>query len=444
MNTHAYWLDTLEKSEVQSLNFEVGPEVRPEVGPEVRPEVRLLPARADVVVIGAGYTGLSAARRLAMGGASVLVLERDHVGAGASSRSGGQVLTGLKADPATLVARYGAAGARERFDVGRLAIESIETILADEEIACDYERVGHLQAAAKPSHFDQFRDEQALLERVFDHRVRLVARDDQRSELGSDAYHGLLIDEASRAINPARYVFGLAAAARRHGACVATGVAVTELERATAGWRVRTSRGDVAAGDVLVATNGYTGPEAPSLRRRLVPVGSYIIVTEPLSSAEAAAILPRRRVAFDSKHFLFYFRLTRDERLLFGGRAEFGTASTASTARAAEILRRGLADVFPSLAAKAIDYVWSGQVAFTRDQMPRAGKLDGMYFAAGYCGHGIAMATHLGDVIARRMAGEPISHPMMDDHPPAIPLYSGRPWFLPAAGAYYKVLDWLT
>jgi len=195
---------------------------------------------------------------------------------------------------------------------------------------------------------------------------------------------------------------------------------------------------------VLVATDGYTGEIAPSLRRRLVPIGSYVIVTEPLRGGEAAAILPRRRVAFDTKHFLFYFRLTPDDRLLFGGRAEFGQPTADSTRRAAEILRQGLASIFPELAQRPTAHAWSGNVAFTRDQLPHAGRLNGLYVAGGYCGHGIAMATHLGDAIACRMTGDSAAHPLIDAPMPAIPLYDGRPWFLPAVGAYYKVLDWLT
>jgi glycine/D-amino acid oxidase-like deaminating enzyme len=194
---------------------------------------------------------------------------------------------------------------------------------------------------------------------------------------------------------------------------------------------------------VLVATNGYTNGAAPALQRRLIPVGSYIIATEPLAPAVAEALLPRRRMAFDSKNFLYYFRVTGDRRLLFGGRAEFGTPDAASTRRAAAILRDGMIDVFPQLAGAAIEYAWSGKVAFTRDEMPRAGRLDGMYYAGGYCGHGIAMATYLGEQIGRRIAGEPIVNPLFDDQFAGIPLYSGTPWFLPIVGTYYQVKDWL-
>jgi glycine/D-amino acid oxidase-like deaminating enzyme len=420
----SYWLDTLDRHSTLTA------------------PLATLPSRVDVAVIGGGYTGLAAARRLSTSGAATLVLERGDLGSGASSRSGGQVLTGLKVDVATLVSSYGERRARELFDLGGRAIEELEGLVEAESIECDYERTGHIAAAAKPSHFAALREEQALLSRVFDHQVELVSKADQRRELGSDAYHGLSIDPGSRAINPAKYVAGLALAARRRGACLASGVAVTALRRDSGSWRVTTTSGEVVAGDVLVATNGYTGAVTPALRRRIIPIGSYIIATEPLK--DASAILPNRRVAFDTKHFLSYFRLTADNRLLFGGRAEFGQATAESTRRAVAVLRRGLVSIFPELATVAVAYAWSGHVGFTRDQMPHAGQLDGLYFAAGYCGHGIAMATHLGDAIAGRILGGRERHPLMDESMPAIPLYDGRPWFLPLVGAYYRVMDWLT
>src|SRR5262249_46644029 len=168
---------------------------------------------------------------------------------------------------------------------------------------------------------------------------------------------------------------------------------VLRIARSSSGWRVGTSVGEVSAGEVLVATNGYTGEAVPWLMRRLVPIGSYVIATEPLDRSLADGLIPRRRMTFDSKHFLYYFRTTDDGRLLFGGRAEFGRPTPDATERAATILRRGLTTIFPQLAGARIAYAWSGNVAFTRDQMPCAGRLNGMWFAAGYGGHGIAMAT---------------------------------------------------
>ena len=402
-----------------------------------------LPRRADVVIIGAGYTGLAAARYLARAGASVGVLERERVGSGASSRNGGQVLTGLKVDPGTLVARFGESRARALFDASLDAIVALEKVIDDERIDCEYERTGHIQAASKPSHFEAFREEQALLARVFNHRVELVPAAEQQAEIGSRAYHGLSVDERSRGLNPAKYVDQLAAAASRAGAAIVEDTPVLSVSRKGSTWSLATSRGELSCVDLLIATNGYTTAVTPSLQRRLVPIGSYIIATEPLTPDRAAALLPKRRMAFDSKHFLHYFRLTKDNRLLFGGRAEFSRPTADTTRRCSEILRRDMLSIFPSLADARIDYAWSGNVAFTRDQLPHAGRLDEAYYAAGYCGHGVAMATALGEAIARRLAGAPVEHPLLDDRFPAIPLYRGNPWFLPVAGAYYKLLDWL-
>jgi glycine/D-amino acid oxidase-like deaminating enzyme len=399
----------------------------------------------DVAIVGGGYTGLSAARQLARAGASVVVLERERIGWGASSRNAGQVLTGLRLDPAALVRRFGQTRARELFTSSLSALDALEALIADEQIACDYERKGHIQAAWKPAHFEAFRNEQALLDRVFSHAVTLVSPDDQRAEVASDRYHGLMVDERSAAINPVKYLEGLAAANRRAGVSICEGVAVEAVERQTrtsSRWRVKTTAGDIDAGDVLLATDGYTDAAAPALQRRLIPLGSYIVVTEPLGTA-ARDLLPRRRTAFDSKHFLFYFRVTPDGRLLFGGRAEFRQHDRQATRRSVTILKRGLVTIFPQLADAAIEYAWGGNVAFTRDQMPRAGRLEGQWFAAGYGGHGIAMATFLGALVGRRMAGERIDHPLFDDRLQAVPLYYGRPWFLPLVGAYYRMKDLL-
>jgi glycine/D-amino acid oxidase-like deaminating enzyme len=404
-----------------------------------------LPARVDVAIVGAGYSGLSAARELARRGASVVVLERERAGWGASSRNGGQVLTGLKPGPEALVARLGPSRARQLFDISLESIATLERLLFDEAIDAGYERTGHLQAAFKPSHFEAFRDEQALLASVFHHRVEIIPRSSQRTEIGTNAYFGLLLDERSGAINPAEYVNQLAAAACRKGVRIAENTSVTRLARQGTRWHVMTSRGAVDAAEILVATNGYTDGSAPWLQRRFIPIGSYIIATVPLTADAAAAVLPNRRMAFDSKHLLHYFRLTPDNRLLFGGRAEFNEPTSESTRRCARILRAGMLTLFPELAAVEIEYAWSGAVAFTRDELPHAGRLDGAYYVGGYCGHGVAMATYMGALMARRIAGETVDHPLFDedDRFPSIPFYRGTPWFLPLANAYFKLKDWL-
>jgi glycine/D-amino acid oxidase-like deaminating enzyme len=434
---YPYWWDTVPGTR--------NPEPRtqnPEPGTQ-NPEPVAVPPRADVAIVGAGYTGLAAARQIARTGASVVVLERERVGWGASSRNGGQVLTGLKLDPATLVARFGESRARELFDSSLESIAALERLIADEAIECEYERTGHVQAASKPSHFDAFRDEQALLARVFDHRVHVMPAREQRAEIGTAAYFGVMVDERSGALNPARYVDRLSVAACRAGAAIVDRARVTRVERRGPRWTVTTHRGAIDTGELLVATNGYADEAVPWLQRRFVPIGSYIIATEALTPADATALLPTGRMAFDSKNFLHYYRLSRDHRLLFGGRAEFTRPTGEATRRVAEILRQQMVSIFPSLRPARVEYAWSGNVAFTRDQLPHAGRLEGAYYAGGYCGHGIAMATRLGELIARRMGGEAIDHPLFDDRFPPIPLYHGRPWFLPLAGAYYTLKDWL-
>jgi glycine/D-amino acid oxidase-like deaminating enzyme len=406
-------------------------------------EQSALPSRVDVAIVGAGYTGLSAARELARGGASVVAIERGQAGWGASSRNGGQVLTGLKLGPMALVARFGESRARQLFEISLESIAALESLMVAEAMNCEYERHGHIEAASKPAHFEVFRAEQTLLARVFAHRVELVTRHDQRVELDSERYFGLMVDERSAGINPARLVEELIAAACRTGVTLAEATRVNRLDRTGRGWEVVTNRGIVEAGEVLVATNAYADKAAPWLQRRFVPIGSYAIATEPLAPTVAVHLIPNRRMVFDSKHFLHFFRLTRDRRLLFGGRAEFGRATQETTRRCAEILRQEMTAVFPSLASVSIDYAWSGNVAFSRDQMPRAGRLNGAYYAGGYAGHGIAMSIYLGALIARRIAGESVAHPLIDDRFPTIPLYRGTPWFLPLVGAYYKVRDWL-
>jgi glycine/D-amino acid oxidase-like deaminating enzyme len=412
--------------------------------PDETPHEAPLPPRVDAVVVGAGYTGLSAARRLAMCGASVLVVERETIGWGASSRNGGQVLTGLAIDSVSLLRAYGRRRARALFRAASDALNGLEELIQDERIDCGFERTGHVQAAWKRSHFESLREEQAVLAREFDHHVRIVDRQDQQQEIGSDRFHGVLVDDRSAALNPAQYVRGLARAAQARGVRIVTGVSVLETARDGDVWRIGTTAGAVTARDVLFATYGYTDGAFPELRRRIVPVGSYIVATEPLDAETAASLVPRRRMAFDSKYFLYYFRVTGDRRLLFGGRAEFRRPDAHSVGRAASILRRGLNMVFPRLADVRIDYAWGGNVAFARDRMPHAGQLAQKYFAAGYGGHGIAIATALGDAIARQMAGQMVEHPMFEDSMPAIPLYRGRPWFLPFVGAYYAAKDWLS
>ncbi len=409
---------------------------------------RPFPERVDLAVIGAGYTGLSAALALSRRSARVAVLEAKTIGWGASSRNGGMVLTGLKLGVTKLISRYGRERAQRMYAASLASIDCVEHIVHEEGIECDLDRSGHLEVACKPRHFEDFAKQAEVVASEFNHPVRIVPPGQLRSEIGSDIYFGGLVDDSSAGLNPAKYVAGLARAAAGAGAAIYENAPVERIERAahqgSQGWQLSTSGGQVWARDVLVATSGYTGPVTPALQRRVIPIGSYIIATEVLSEPMARELSPRNRMIYDSKNYLYYYRLTPDRRMLFGGRAAFFPESPGSISESAEILRAGMTQVFPRLATIKVEYVWGGTLDFAFDIMPHSGRLGGIYFALGYAGHGVAMATWQGQKIAELVAGGNPDNPFAEIPFRGLPLYSGKPWFLPLAGAWYKFLDWVS
>jgi glycine/D-amino acid oxidase-like deaminating enzyme len=409
-----------------------------------------LPPQADVAVIGGGFTGLSAARTLAKRGVNVVVLEANSIGWGASSRNGGMVLTGLKLSPETLAKRYGMELTRKMYAASLASIDLVEQIVREENIACDFSRCGHLEVACKPSHFDSYARSVETIARNFNHQLRIVPRDQLRDEIGSSIYFGGIVDETSAGLNPARYVAGLALAAMNAGAVIYDNAAVQQITLASrkghAAFTLQTRRGNISAENVFVATSGYTSSATPALRKKIIPIGSFIITTEEVPDVLAREFSPRNRMIYDSKHFLYYYRLTPDNRMLFGGRAAFFPETKDTIRRSAEILRRGMIRAFPQLRDTKIAYAWGGTLDFCFDTMPHAGKIGGIYYALGYAGHGVAMATYLGAKIAEQICGDDAGIPFSSIPFPGAPLglYHGRPWFLPFAGAYYKVLDWIS
>jgi glycine/D-amino acid oxidase-like deaminating enzyme len=409
-----------------------------------------LPETIDVAVVGGGFCGLSAARALAKRGVSVAVLEAETLGWGASSRNGGMVLTGMKLPVPTLIRRYGRETVRKMYAASLDSIDYVEQIVREENIACNFSRCGHLEVACKQSHFDSYEESAALAKREFHHELRIIPKNELRAEIGSDIYFGGMVDETSAGLNPARYVAGLALAARRAGACLHDHTRVTAIEPEAANgarkFRVQTSRGTIAAREVILATGAYTTKATPALRKKIIPIGSYIIATEVLPAELARELSPRNRMIYDSKHFLYYYRLTPDNRMLFGGRAAFFPETENTVRQSAEILLRGMIGVYPQLRDTKVEYVWGGTLDFTLDVMPHAGKIDGMYFAAGFAGHGVAAATWFGEKLAGLICGDPNDIPFDGIKFPAAPLglRSGHTWALPLAGAWYRILDWLT
>ena len=409
-----------------------------------------LPEMVDVAVVGAGFTGLSAARTLAKLGARVAVLEGESVGWGASSRNGGMVLTGMKLGVTQLIRKYGRELTRRMYAASLASIDCVEQIVGEEKIDCDFSRCGHLEVACKQRHFDGYTRQAELIEVEFNHKLRVVPKSQLNEEIGSSIYYGGMVDEVSAGCNPARYVAGLVRAAMTAGASIFEHARVTSVERDTrqgeTGWKISTSRGQIWAHEVFVGTSGYTGAATPGLQKKIIPIGSFIIATEVLPKALAHELSPRNRMIYDSKNYLYYYRLTPDGRMLFGGRAAFFPENAETIRESAVLLRRGMISVYPQLRDARVEYVWGGTLDFAFDIMPHAGQLDGMYYAVGYAGHGVAMATYQGQKIAEMMAGDKPDNPFTEIPFPGAPLnmYNGKPWFLPFAGAWYKVLDWVS
>ena len=404
-----------------------------------------LPENIDVAVIGGGYTGLSAARTLAKHGVSVAVLEAKSIGWGASSRNGGMVLTGLKLGMQSVMKKYGREIAKRLFQCSLEAIDTVEQIVREEHIDCGFGRYGHLLTANKPKHYEALQEEVAFMEREFSHKTRLISRAQQQTEIGSDLYHGALLDECSGGLNPARYVAGLARAAQQAGASLHAGARVVKLERRGNRFFLETERGSLQAESVLVGTSGYTGKATKKLQKKVIPIGSFIIATEKLSGPLVKELIPNNRMIFDYKHYLNYFRLW-DNRMIFGGRAAFFPETSGTIQHSAEILRREMIRVYPQLKQANVEYVWGGTLDFAFDRMTHVGEIDGVYYSLGYAGHGVAMATYLGKTVAEAMLkGNIREHPFASFDFPSAPLglYNGFPWFLPFAGAWHKILDWI-
>ena len=395
-----------------------------------------LPHEADVLVVGAGYCGLAAGAELARRGRSVVVVDRDEPGAGASSRNGGMVLPELKWGPATLAGRLGDLG-RRLFAAVDEAFDLVESLVGEGGIDCGYERSGQLYLAhnrrAVPglrSLADEFRS--------IGHEAAVVEGDDLAAELGSSRFPAGLVLPRSGGLHPARFHAGLRRRAEAAGAAVHPRTTVLGLEpRPSAGVTVRTDRGPVAAGDVLFATNAYVDGAAPRLRRRVLPLGSFIIATEPLDADLAASLIPRRRMCFDTKNLLWYWRLGPEGRLLFGGRKALGRVGLAA---ARDHLYASMLEVHPRLQGVRVARAWGGLVALTRDRLPHCGRIDGAWYATGCNGSGVALNTWLGQRMAAAICGEPLP-PFAELPHPVVPLHRARSLYLPAVSAWYQLRD---
>ncbi|WP_373414726.1 NAD(P)/FAD-dependent oxidoreductase [Ensifer aridi] len=395
----------------------------------------------DVAVIGGGFTGLGAARQLAKAGARVVVLEAEKVGWGASGRNGGHLNNGLAHSYLAAKAELGKERAIALYKALDDSIDTLEALIAEERIDCNFRRAGKLKLASKPQHFDAIARNFEAVHAEVDPDTALLSADNLKQEIGSP-FFGAMLSKKSAMMHMGRYVVGLAEAAQRHGATIFEQAAVTEHRQAGSRHHLKTSRGSVTADAVLVATGAYTPSTFGYFRRRIIAVGSFIIATRPLTAAEIAATMPGNRTCVTSMNIGNYFRLSPDNRLIFGGRARFSaSADQRSDAKIGAILQARLAEIFPQLANVEIDYCWGGLVDITKDRFPRAGYDDGVWYAMGYSGHGAQLSTHLGMIMADAILDRPDRNPLRGLEWPAVPGHFGKPWFLPLVGMYYKMLD---
>ncbi|WP_211466455.1 NAD(P)/FAD-dependent oxidoreductase [Collimonas silvisoli] len=425
MKLASYWLDTAPR-------FAAGAE-------------GTVPEKADVVIVGGGFTGLSAALALRRRNLSVVLLEAGQVAGEASGRNGGQCNGGLAHDFSELAARIGKDQAKELYQSFVSAVDTVEKIVIDEKLDCDFKRCGKLKVAAKPEHYAKLQQVYRDLIDDVDPQLALVAPQDMAQEIGGNGFFGGLLQKTSAQLHVGKFGVGLAHAAARHGAQIFESAAVTRLEQLSGqAYRVHSSRGTVEAKQVLLACGGCsTGPFA-YFRRRLVPVGSFIIVTEVLPQALLDQIVPGRRNYVTTKNIGNYFRITPDNRLLFGGRARFAMSNPRSDQKSGVLLQAAMVEMFPALRDTRIDYCWGGSVDMSADRLPRAGMHKDLFYSLGYSGHGVQMAVHMGQVMAEVMTGNPQRNPWREMPWPPIPGHFGKPWFLPLVGAYYQLRDKLS
>ncbi|HYF58989.1 MAG TPA: FAD-binding oxidoreductase [Burkholderiaceae bacterium] len=398
------------------------------------------PARADVAIVGAGITGLVAATELALAGRRVAVLDAHAPGHGGSSRNAGYVGRSLKHGIGEIAARDGLERAVRVYGELREASESVAETVERHRIDCHWRRQGRLLLATTPAMLDALVREYALRERHVGEVHAVVDRAAQRAEVATDHYFGGIRVDDHAGLHPGLYHRGLLEAARAAGATVCGGAPVSAIRRDADGFSLRLPGGALAAREVIVATNGYSGDAWPWLRRRVIPFDAYQAVSAPLGEARVAALLPGDRTYIDWNFDVDWFRRVPDDpsRIQFGGLTGGRNEDLRSIARR---LRARMLRIFPDLRELAVEHVWTGRCAGTFDFEPRIGRHDGIHYAGGYCFVGVPMGTLFGLKLARRILGRPGGESAFDRPFRTMPLYRGDPWFVPLAFRWLRRHD---
>lgn len=403
------------------------------------PEVAL-PSSVDVAIVGSGYTGLNAALVTARGGRSTLVLDAEEAGYGCSTRNGGQISTSVKPGYGALAKRHGAERAFAIVKEGQRSLAWMKDFMREEALDCDFGVVGRFHAAHNEAQFKALVDRVEHQPKGLEVAAHIVTRAEQHTEIDTDLYFGGAIYVEHSSVHPARYHAALLARVLAAGASVAANCPVTSIVRESAGFRVTTPRGTTLARDVVIATNGYTGNLTPWLARRVIPIGSYVIATEPLPVETVTRLIPRNRIVSDSRKVVFYYRASPDRRrIVFGGRVSLDETDPAVSG---PLLHADLVKIFPALRDVRISHSWCGTVAYTFDELMHVGMHEGMHYAMGYCGSGVGMGSYLGMRLGQKVLGRAEGETAFDGLPfPTRPFYTGNPWFLAPSIRYYRWRD---
>jgi len=411
-----------------------------DAAPRELPTDLALPNNCDVAIIGAGYAGLSAALTLARAGRSVVVLDALAPGEGASSRSGGMIGHGHRLSYTKLIERFGPQKAADLIREGMASLEFAKALIVDEKIDAQLQVCGRMRGAwTETDYATMTRDAQAL-QRDLGMAVDVLSKADVRREIAADCYQGGLMFRAHGGVHPALFHLGLLQRARTAGAFVAGHTPVTAVTREATKFVVETARGNIDATDVIATTNGYTGRTTPALARRLVAIPSFLIATEPLGADRVRSLIPNGRMIVETRDKHLYYRPSPDgTRIVLGGRAALHPIPLDE---AADWLVRELRAIFPALDGTRVSHVWTGNVAMTRSDLPGIGKRDGVWFALGCNGSGVALMPYLGHKVALKVLGHQDGKTAFDDITfPAVPFYNGTPWFRPLMTWWFRARD---